>query len=64
MKSPQLLALAVGVLVSATANLSAEDRVLKLVPIPDKLVVLTIDDCRTEEHRVGKECRSRWSPNH
>src|SRR5438105_10593067 len=20
--------------------------------------------CRSEEHRVGKECRSRWSPYH
>ena len=23
-----------------------------------------IDDCRSEERRVGKECRSRWSPYH
>src|SRR5690554_4416407 len=22
------------------------------------------DICRSEERRVGKECRSRWSPNH
>ena len=22
------------------------------------------DDCRSEERRVGKECRSRWSPYH
>ena len=21
-------------------------------------------DCRSEERRVGKECRSRWSPYH
>lgn len=58
MKSPQLLALAVGVLVSATANLSAEDRVLKLVPIPDKLVVLTIDDCnKSDRSFVAKEVK-------
>ena len=26
---------------------------------------LTTDDCRrSEERRVGKECRSRWSPYH
>ena len=23
-----------------------------------------IDHCRSEERRVGKECRSRWSPYH
>ena len=22
------------------------------------------DECRSEERRVGKECRSRWSPYH
>ena len=25
---------------------------------------LTDDDVRSEERRVGKECRSRWSPYH
>ena len=25
---------------------------------------LTIDSSRSEERRVGKECRSRWSPYH
>ena len=24
----------------------------------------SIEDCRSEERRVGKECRSRWSPYH
>ena len=28
----------------------------------EKLVVAT--DLRSEERRVGKECRSRWSPDH
>jgi len=27
-------------------------------------VVVTGDGARSEEHRVGKECRSRWSPYH
>ena len=27
-------------------------------------VLITIDDMRSEERRVGKECRSRWSPYH
>src|SRR5260370_42470953 len=26
--------------------------------------VLSIHDIRSEERRVGKECRSRWSPYH
>ena len=25
---------------------------------------LTLSDSRSEERRVGKECRSRWSPYH
>ena len=25
---------------------------------------IMIDGCRSEERRVGKECRSRWSPYH
>src|SRR3712207_7048048 len=24
----------------------------------------TVEDARSEERRVGKECRSRWSPYH
>src|SRR5260370_32566421 len=27
-------------------------------------VTLIVDDKRSEERRVGKECRSRWSPYH
>src|SRR5256886_15836054 len=27
-------------------------------------VIVPIDDARSEERRVGKECRSRWSPDH
>ena len=29
---------------------------------PEKLNLLTL--VRSEERRVGKECRSRWSPYH
>src|SRR3712207_7883279 len=25
---------------------------------------VVVDRCRSEERRVGKECRSRWSPYH
>src|SRR2546426_293683 len=28
------------------------------------IVVPTVDTARSEERRVGKECRSRWSPYH
>ena len=28
---------------------------------PRRLIIL---GCRSEERRVGKECRSRWSPYH
>ena len=34
---------------------------------PEILVVdeaLSVGDVRSEERRVGKECRSRWSPYH
>src|SRR5256885_2572696 len=27
-------------------------------------IVMAFDECRSEERRVGKECRSRWSPYH
>ena len=26
--------------------------------------ITSITSCRSEERRVGKECRSRWSPYH
>ena len=30
----------------------------------DDLFFLLVDVTRSEERRVGKECRSRWSPYH
>ena len=30
----------------------------------DGTFYLRIEDTRSEERRVGKECRSRWSPYH
>ena len=32
--------------------------------LPGDRVVVEISLCRSEERRVGKECRSRWSPYH
>ena len=34
-----------------------------MAPVAEKLKELNID-VRSEERRVGKECRSRWSPYH
>ena len=31
---------------------------------PMKITAGDYDDIRSEERRVGKECRSRWSPYH
>ena len=31
---------------------------------PDWLLIYEISHGRSEERRVGKECRSRWSPYH
>ena len=28
------------------------------------IFVYGVRECRSEERRVGKECRSRWSPYH
>ena len=30
----------------------------------DPFVITKYDQTRSEERRVGKECRSRWSPYH
>ena len=32
--------------------------------VHDDLPAMDNDDLRSEERRVGKECRSRWSPYH
>ena len=38
----------------------------QMLPIVDKMdqVGFHAVECRSEERRVGKECRSRWSPYH
>ena len=40
------------------------DEVTSTVYITDPLVQLDVGAVRSEERRVGKECRSRWSPYH
>ena len=34
------------------------------LPEDVKCAIKTCRACRSEERRVGKECRSRWSPYH
>ena len=36
----------------------------QLVVLTDPAQELALILCRSEERRVGKECRSRWSPYH
>ena len=36
--------------------------VLGAALLPDTVLAAVL--CRSEERRVGKECRSRWSPYH
>ena len=33
-------------------------------PLLSRRITIPGDDDRSEERRVGKECRSRWSPYH
>src|ERR1017187_9353988 len=47
------------------------DRILRPTPTPEQRLVALADPnsqgaemFRSEERRVGKECRSRWSPYH
>ena len=40
------------------------DTAIPLLSIYPEKTVIQKDTCRSEERRVGKECRSRWSPYH
>src|SRR2546421_9729650 len=33
-------------------------------PVSSRITLITVTFLRSEERRVGKECRSRWSPYH
>ena len=43
--------------------LHRSERILDNIPV-GSLGIIAVDGCRSEERRVGKECRSRWSPYH
>src|SRR5260221_6377369 len=58
-------------LLTTPANKSARDRrnahrrqLREAKSIAKKSAQLARQDARSEERRVGKECRSRWSPYH
>src|SRR3712207_9125703 len=50
-------------LVSGILSVGAEAICVGIVPTP-AIAYLTRKYKRSEERRVGKECRSRWSPYH
>ena len=39
-------------------------RLVEMKQRGERISMLTSYDYRSEERRVGKECRSRWSPYH
>ena len=50
----------------ANPNCSTAQLVIALKPLHDlfKIKRIVVSTYRSEERRVGKECRSRWSPYH
>ena len=55
---------------ASATNLSAQIPIYQNPDMPievrveDALSRMTLEEKRSEERRVGKECRSRWSPYH
>src|SRR2546425_13288072 len=56
------LALTVAIAPLLVAHVTA--RPLRGFPLASLGVAVSCTVCRSEERRVGKECRSRWSPYH
>ena len=48
----------------ATAELSDKKINVEIKSLNSKAMDLSTRIARSEERRVGKECRSRWSPYH
>ena len=42
----------------------AEELMRRQILPQDRIIGVETGGCRSEERRVGKECRSRWSPYH
>ena len=47
-----------------TAVVNENENMEVIRKLHDAGFIIEIDDFRSEERRVGKECRSRWSPYH
>src|SRR3712207_9587795 len=48
----------------ALKQIPSVDRVTSSGAVPGEEVATFLSNHRSEERRVGKECRSRWSPYH
>src|SRR5687767_2145077 len=48
----------------AAELLDLEPGLYKVLRHPEKQIIVSCPVMRSEERRVGKECRSRWSPEH
>ena len=61
-----IIALAIFILLKAVNKFKKKKEEASEVPAapPADVQLLTEILCRSEERRVGKECRSRWSPYH
>ena len=56
-----------GSMTSMQAGMACKEGILAAIPKADVVVRPLADGgegTRSEERRVGKECRSRWSPYH
>ena len=54
-----------GILVNTRANVPRDLTALHMAArLGDAVIVKILLAARSEERRVGKECRSRWSPSH
>ena len=49
--------------VEANEDLYRKNAILERITEPDRVLMFRVP-WRSEERRVGKECRSRWSPYH
>ena len=43
---------------------SFDKAVKEIIKCKSKVIICGVGKSRSEERRVGKECRSRWSPYH
>ena len=56
-----LIIVLLSVFILLVLNSRSEEPSIPMVPIPQSTSIV---EERSEERRVGKECRSRWSPYH